>query len=235
MSDPRKGPANDLGRRFGAAPGLRGALILSPPLMWSWWSTSPRGALLITAFFSVTNYGQHCLPVTWGQLFPDIHAVGVRGHHLRTVDHGPCSSPSRRSHRPAIRVLHCKIASRRSRQGSSLWSSCRSGPVTSPGFTPGSTSSPTTESYPTSSRHLGLPITNLAYTNVAIVDCLLVPLAALHDCADLRRLRARPRLAPRSPADLGAGTWVHLPPSPHANDPARNCGGLDFYLFADPR
>jgi len=111
---------------------------------------------------------QHRLSVDVVQLLADLHPVRVRNHHFANGDHGRVGHRHRRRDRPAFAFFIAKIASRRSRQAFlalvflPLWASYLARVYAWINILSNHGVLPSIES------HLGLPITNLAYTNVAM-------------------------------------------------------------------
>jgi putative spermidine/putrescine transport system permease protein len=199
--------------RLGAAlwrrPWLRGALILSPPLMWFLVVyLASLVALLVTAFFSTNELtGNIVYQWTWAN-FSQIFTQSVYGTIiLRTVIMAVLVTITDAVIALPFAFFIAKIASRRFRQALlalvflSLWASYLARVYAWINILSNHGVLPNIES------HLGLPITNLAYTNVAMwivfsylwLPFMIVPIYGAFERVPYSLLEAS--------SDLGAGAW----------------------------
>jgi putative spermidine/putrescine transport system permease protein len=199
--------------RLGAAlwrrPWLRGALILSPPLMWFLVVyLASLVALLITAFFSVNSLtGNVVYQWTWSN-FSQIFTQSVYGTIiLRTVIMAVLVTITDALIALPFAFFIAKIASRRSRQAFlalvflPLWASYLARVYAWINILSNHGVLPSFES------HLGLPITNLAYTNVAmwiVFSYLWLPFMIVPIYGAFERV---PDSLLEASSDLGAGGW----------------------------
>jgi len=199
--------------RLGAAlwrrPWLRGALILSPPLLWFLVVyLASLVALLITAFFSVNSLtGNIVYQWTWSN-FSQIFTQSVYGTIiLRTVIMAVLVTITDAVIALPFAFFIAKIASRRSRQVFlalvflPLWASYLARVYAWINILSNHGVLPNFES------HLGLPVTNLAYTNVAmwiVFSYLWLPFMIVPIYGAFERV---PDSLLEASADLGAGSW----------------------------
>jgi putative spermidine/putrescine transport system permease protein len=199
--------------RLGAAlwrrPWLRGALILSPPLMWFLVVyLASLVALLVTAFFRVNSLtGNIAYQWTWSN-FSQIFTQSVYGTIiLRTVIMAVLVTVTDAVIALPFAFFIAKIASRRSRQAFlalvflPLWASYLARVYAWINILSNHGVLPSIES------HLGLPITNLAYTNVAmwiVFSYLWLPFMIVPIYGAFERV---PDSLLEASADLGAGSW----------------------------
>ncbi|MGB8196943.1 MAG: ABC transporter permease [Acidimicrobiales bacterium] len=199
--------------RLGAAlwrrPWLRGALILSPPLMWFLVVyIASLVALLITAFFSTNELtGNIVYQWTWAN-FSQIFTQSVYGTIiLRTVIMAVLVTITDAVIALPFAFFIAKIASRRFRQALlalvflPLWASYLARVYAWINILSNHGVLPSIES------HLGLPITNLAYTNVAmwiVFSYLWLPFMIVPIYGAFERV---PDSLLEASSDLGAGAW----------------------------
>ncbi len=199
--------------RLGAAlwrrPWLRGAFILSPPLMWFLVVyMASLVALLVTAFFSVNSLtGNIVYQWTWAN-FSQIFTQSVYGTIiLRTVIIAVLVTITDALIALPFAFFIAKIASRRSRQAFlalvflPLWASYLARVYAWINILSNHGVLPTIES------HLGLPVTNIAYTNVAmwiVFSYLWLPFMIVPIYGAFERV---PDSLLEASADLGAGGW----------------------------
>jgi putative spermidine/putrescine transport system permease protein len=199
--------------RLGAAlwrrPWLRGALILSPPLMWFLVVyLASLVALLVTAFFSTNELtGNIVYQWTWAN-FSQIFTQSVYGTIiLRTVIMAVLVTITDAVIALPFAFFIAKIASRRFRQALlalvflPLWASYLARVYAWINILSNHGVLPNIES------HLGLPITNLAYTNVAmwiVFSYLWLPFMIVPIYGAFERV---PDSLLEASADLGAGSW----------------------------
>ena len=199
--------------RLGAAlwrrPWLRGALILSPPLMWFLVVyLASLVALLVTAFFSTNELtGNIVYQWTWAN-FSQIFTQSVYGTIiLRTVIMAVLVTITDAVIALPFAFFIAKIASRRFRQALlalvflPLWASYLARVYAWINILSNHGVLPNIES------HLGLPITNLAYTNVAmwiVFSYLWLPFMIVPIYGAFERV---PDSLLEASSDLGAGAW----------------------------
>jgi putative spermidine/putrescine transport system permease protein len=199
--------------RLGAAlwrrPWLRGALILSPPLMWFLVVyLASLVALLVTAFFSTNELtGNIVYQWTWAN-FSQIFTQSVYGTIiLRTVIMAVLVTITDAVIALPFAFFIAKIASRRFRQALlalvflPLWASYLARVFAWINILSNHGVLPNIES------HLGLPITDLAYTNVAmwiVFSYLWLPFMIVPIYGAFERV---PDSLLEASADLGAGSW----------------------------
>jgi len=199
--------------RLGAAlwrrPWLRGALILSPPLMWFLVVyLASLVALLVTAFFSVNSLtGNVVYQWTWSnfsQIFTQSVYVTII---LRTVIMAVLVTITDALIALPFAFFIAKIASHRSRQAFlalvflPLWASYLARVYAWINILSNHGVLPSLEA------HLGLPVTNLAYTNVAmwiVFSYLWLPFMIVPIYGAFERV---PDSLLEASADLGAGAW----------------------------
>jgi putative spermidine/putrescine transport system permease protein len=200
-------------QRLGAAlwrrPWLRGALILSPPLMWFLVVyLASLVALLITAFFSVNDLtGNIVYQWTWAN-FSQIFTQSVYGTIiLRTVIMAVLVTLTDAILALPFAFFMAKVALHRTRQVLlalvflPLWASYLARVYAWINILSNHGVLPNFES------HLGLPITNVAYTNVAmwiVFSYLWLPFMIVPIYGAFERV---PDSLLEASADLGAGGW----------------------------
>jgi putative spermidine/putrescine transport system permease protein len=200
-------------QRLGAAlwrrPWLRGAFILSPPLMWFLVVyVASLVALLATAFFSTNELtGNIVYQWTWSN-FSLIFTQSV--YHtiiLRTVLMAIAVTLTDAALALPFAFFIAKIASHRARQAFlalvllPLWASYLARVYAWINILSNHGVLPSFES------HLGLPVTNLAYTNVAmwiVFSYLWLPFMIVPIYGAFERV---PDSLLEASADLGAGSW----------------------------
>ncbi len=199
--------------RLGAAlwrrPWLRGDLTLSPPLLWFLVVyLASLIALLITAFFSTNSLtGNIIYQWTWSN-FAQIFTQSVYGTIiLRTVIMAMLVTVTDALIALPFAFFIAKIASRRSRQVFlalvflPLWASYLARVYAWINILSNHGVLPNIES------HLGLPVTNLAFTNVAmwiVFSYLWLPFMIVPIYGAFERV---PDSLLEASADLGAGAW----------------------------
>jgi putative spermidine/putrescine transport system permease protein len=204
---------NGTRQRLGAAlwrrPWLRGAFILSPPLMWFLVVyVASLGALLATAFFSTNELtGNVVYQWTWSN-FSLIFTQSV--YHtiiLRTVLMAIAVTLTDAAIALPFAFFIAKIASHRARQAFlalvllPLWASYLARVYAWINILSNHGVLPSFES------HLGLPVTNLAYTNVAmwiVFSYLWLPFMIVPIYGAFERV---PDSLLEASSDLGAGSW----------------------------
>ncbi len=200
-------------QRLGAAlwrrPWLRGAFVLTPPLMWFLVVyMASLVALLVTAFFSVNSLtGNIVYQWTWAN-FSQIFTQSVYGTIiLRTVIMAALVTVTDAVIALPFAFFIAKIAQRRTRQAFlalvflPLWASYLARVYAWINILSNHGVLPDFE------RHLGLPITNLAYTNVAmwiVFSYLWLPFMIVPIYGAFERV---PDSLLEASADLGAGGW----------------------------
>ena len=205
----REGTRERLGAALWRRPWLRGALILSPPLLWFLVVyLASLVALLITAFFSTNSLtGNIVYQWTWSN-FSQIFTQSVYGTIiLRTVIMAVLVTITDALIALPFAFFIAKIASHRSRQVFlalvflPLWASYLARVYAWINILSNHGVLPDFES------HLGLPITNLAYTNVAmwiVFSYLWLPFMIVPIYGAFERV---PDSLLEASADLGAGSW----------------------------
>jgi putative spermidine/putrescine transport system permease protein len=205
----REGIRQRLGAALWRRPWLRGALILSPPLMWFLVVyLASLVALLITAFFSVNSLtGSVIYQWTWSN-FSQIFTQGV--YHtiiLRTLLMAIAVTVTDALIALPFAFFIAKIATRRTRQAFlalvllPLWASYLARVYAWINILSNHGVLPSFES------HLGLPVTNLAYTNVAmwiVFSYLWLPFMIVPIYGAFERV---PDSVLEASSDLGAGAW----------------------------
>jgi putative spermidine/putrescine transport system permease protein len=204
---------NGTRQRLGAAlwrrPWLRGAFILSPPLMWFLVVyVASLVALLATAFFSTNELtGNIVYQWTWSN-FDQIFTQSV--YHtivLRTVLMAIAVTLTDAALALPFAFFIAKIARHRTRQAFltlvllPLWASYLARVYAWINILSNRGVLPSFES------HLGLPVTNLAYTNVAmwiVFSYLWLPFMIVPIYGAFERV---PDSLLEASADLGAGSW----------------------------
>ncbi len=205
----REGTRQRLGAALWRRPWLRGALILSPPLLWFLVIyLASLVALLVTAFFSTNSLtGNIIYQWTWSnfsQIFTQsvYHTIIVRTLLMAiavTLTDALIALP--------FAFFIAKIASRRTRQIFlalvllPLWASYLARVYAWINILSNHGVLPSFES------HLGLPVTNLAYTNVAmwiVFSYLWLPFMIVPIYGAFERV---PDSLLEASADLGAGSW----------------------------
>jgi putative spermidine/putrescine transport system permease protein len=205
----REGTRQRLGAALWRRPWLRGALILSPPLLWFLVIyLASLVALLVTAFFSTNSLtGNIIYQWTWSnfsQIFTQsvYHTIIVRTLLMAiavTLTDAVIALP--------FAFFIAKIASRRTRQVFlalvllPLWASYLARVYAWINILSNHGVLPSFES------HLGLPVTNLAYTNVAmwiVFSYLWLPFMIVPIYGAFERV---PDSLLEASADLGAGSW----------------------------
>jgi putative spermidine/putrescine transport system permease protein len=205
----REGTRDRLGAALWRRPWLRGAFILSPPLVWFLVVyLASLVALLITAFFSTNSLtGNIVYQWTWSN-FSQIFTQSVYGTIiLRTVIMAVLVTITDALIALPFAFFIAKIASHRSRQVFlalvflPLWASYLARVYAWINILSNHGVLPDFES------HLGLPITNLAYTNVAmwiVFSYLWLPFMIVPIYGAFERV---PDSLLEASADLGAGGW----------------------------
>src|ERR1700689_1343635 len=199
--------------RLGAAlwrrPWLRGALILSPPLLWFLVVyLASLVALLVTAFFSTNSLtGNIVHQWTWAN-FSKIFTQSVYGSIiLRTLIMALLVTVTDAVIALPFAFFIAKIAQRRVRQAFlalvflPLWASYLARVYAWINILSNHGVLPDFE------RHLGLPVTNLAYTNVAmwiVFSYLWLPFMIVPIYGAFERV---PDSLLEASSDLGAGAW----------------------------
>jgi putative spermidine/putrescine transport system permease protein len=205
----REGTRQRLGAALWRRPWLRGALMLSPPLMWFLVVyLASLVALLITAFFSVDSLtGNIIYHWTWSN-FSQIFTQSV--YHtiiLRTLLMAVAVTVTDALLALPFAFFVAKIATRRSRQVFlalvllPLWASYLARVYSWINILSNHGVLPNFES------HLGLPVTNLAYSNVAmwiVFSYLWLPFMIVPIYGAFERV---PDSLLEASADLGAGSW----------------------------
>ena len=205
----REGTRQRLGAALWRRPWLRGALILSPPLAWFLVIyLASLVALLATAFFSTNSLtGNIIYQWTWAN-FTQIFTQSV--YHtiiLRTLLMAIAVTLTDALIALPFAFFIAKIASHRSRQVFlalvllPLWASYLARVYAWINILSNHGVLPSFES------HLGLPITNLAYTNVAmwiVFSYLWLPFMIVPIYGAFERV---PDSLLEASADLGAGSW----------------------------
>ena len=205
----REGTRQRLGAALWRRPWLRGALILSPPLLWFLVIyLASLVALLITAFFSTNSLtGNIIYQWTWSnfsQIFTQsvYHTIILRTLLMAiaiTLTDGLIALP--------FAFFIAKIASHRTRQLFlalvllPLWASYLARVYAWINILSNHGVLPNVES------HLGLPVTNIAYTNVAmwiVFSYLWLPFMIVPIYGAFERV---PDSLLEASADLGAGSW----------------------------
>ena len=205
----REDTRNRLGAALWRRPWLRGALILSPPLMWFLVVyLASLVALLITAFFSTNELtGNIIYQWTWSnfsQIFTQsVYATII----LRTVIMAILVTITDALIALPFAFFIAKIASRRARQAFlalvflPLWASYLARVYAWINILSNHGVLPNIES------HLGLPVTNLAFTNIAmwiVFSYLWLPFMIVPIYGAFERV---PDSLLEASSDLGAGTW----------------------------
>jgi putative spermidine/putrescine transport system permease protein len=205
----REGTRERLGAALWRRPWLRGAFILSPPLLWFLVVyLASLVALLVTAFFSTNSLtGNIVYQWTWAN-FSQIFTQSVYGTIiLRTVIMAVLVTITDALIALPFAFFIAKIASHRSRQVFlalvflPLWASYLARVYAWINILSNHGVLPSFES------HLGLPITNLAYTNVAMwivfsyvwLPFMIVPIYGAFERVPDSLLEAS--------SDLGASGW----------------------------
>jgi putative spermidine/putrescine transport system permease protein len=205
----REGTRERLGAALWRRPWLRGAFILSPPLLWFLVVyLASLVALLVTAFFSTNSLtGNIVYQWTWAN-FSQIFTQSVYGTIiLRTVIMAVLVTITDALIALPFAFFIAKIASHRSRQVFlalvflPLWASYLARVYAWINILSNHGVLPSFES------HLGLPITNLAYTNVAmwiVFSYLWLPFMIVPIYGAFERV---PDSLLEASSDLGAGGW----------------------------
>lgn len=205
----REDTRNRLGAALWRRPWLRGALILSPPLMWFLVVyLASLVALLITAFFSTNELtGNIIYQWTWSnfsQIFTQsVYATII----LRTVIMAILVTITDALIALPFAFFIAKIASRRARQAFlalvflPLWASYLARVYAWINILSNHGVLPNIES------HLGLPVTNLAFTNIAmwiVFSYLWLPFMIVPIYGAFERV---PDSLLEASSDLGASSW----------------------------
>ena len=205
----RVGPRHRPGAALWRRPWLRGALILSPPLAWFLVVyLASLVVLLITAFFSVNSLtGNVIYQWTW-ENFSQIFTQSV--YHtiiLRTLVMAIIVTATDIVIALPFAFFVAKMATKRSRQALlalvllPLWASYLARVYAWINILSDHGVLPSLES------HLGLPVTNLAYTNVAmwiVFSYLWLPFMIVPIYGAFERV---PDSLLEASSDLGAGNW----------------------------